>query len=167
MDQNNIVTIEDLRVQMGSCFTCGVSWTDDHVSLDCSECGGYGLERPCPLCDGCCGTVWKRDFTMVSSTSWLQRLRPKLTPIVLPPSHCSLTRLGTRAGWAAVRRPTRTRSRCRRCRAAARISWAFWRTAERRARARVLRPASSSPMTCARAWRSCPRKRDRGRRFCL
>ncbi|XP_037052250.1 protein pinocchio isoform X1 [Bradysia coprophila] len=61
---DNVITIEDLRAQMGSCFTCGVSWTDDHVSLDCSECGGYSSERPCPLCDGNCGMVWKRDFNM-------------------------------------------------------------------------------------------------------
>lgn len=64
---DNVITIEDLRAQMGSCFTCGVSWTDDHVSLDCSECGGYSCERPCPLCDGNCGMIWKRDFSMVSS----------------------------------------------------------------------------------------------------
>ncbi|XP_004526606.1 protein pinocchio isoform X1 [Ceratitis capitata] len=61
---DNVLTIEELRQHMGSCFTCGVSWTDDHVSLDCSECGGYSLERPCPLCDGQCGVQWKRDFTM-------------------------------------------------------------------------------------------------------
>lgn len=61
----NVLTIEDLRAQMGSCFSCGVSWTDEHVSLDCSECGGYSLERPCLLCDGICGSQWKRDFTMV------------------------------------------------------------------------------------------------------
>lgn len=63
---DNVITIEDLRAQMGSCFTCGVSWTDDHVSLDCSECGGYSCQRPCPLCDGNCGMIWKRDFSMVS-----------------------------------------------------------------------------------------------------
>lgn len=62
---DNIVTIEELRMQLGSCFTCGVSWAEDHVSLDCSECGGYSMERPCPLCDGCCGATWKRDFAMV------------------------------------------------------------------------------------------------------
>lgn len=60
---DTMLTIEDLRAQMGSCFTCGVSWSDDHVSLDCSECGGYSLSRPCPLCDGACGQLWKRDFT--------------------------------------------------------------------------------------------------------
>lgn len=66
ISMDNVLTIEELRQHMGSCFTCGVSWTDDHVSLDCSECGGYSVERPCPLCDGQCGVQWKRDFTMVS-----------------------------------------------------------------------------------------------------
>lgn len=69
---DNVITIEDLRAQMGSCFTCGVSWTDDHVSLDCSECGGYSSERPCPLCDGNCGMIWKRDFNMVSGWHCLE-----------------------------------------------------------------------------------------------
>ncbi|XP_013107650.1 protein pinocchio isoform X2 [Stomoxys calcitrans] len=64
ISMDNVLTIEELRQHMGSCFTCGVSWTDDHVSLDCSECGGYSVERPCPLCDGLCGVQWKRDFTM-------------------------------------------------------------------------------------------------------
>ncbi|XP_055594099.1 protein pinocchio [Uranotaenia lowii] len=59
-----VITIEELRAQLGSCFTCGVSWTDDQVSLDCAECGGYSLERPCMLCDGICGQLWKRDFTL-------------------------------------------------------------------------------------------------------
>ncbi|XP_058123746.1 protein pinocchio isoform X2 [Anopheles coustani] len=59
-----VLTIEELREQLGSCYTCGVSWTEDQVSLDCTECGGYSLERPCMLCDGNCGQLWKRDFTM-------------------------------------------------------------------------------------------------------
>ncbi|XP_046753569.1 protein pinocchio isoform X1 [Diprion similis] len=62
--QDTILTIEELRAQLNSCFTCGVSWSAEHVSLDCSECGGYSLERPCPLCDGRCHAVWKRDLTM-------------------------------------------------------------------------------------------------------
>ncbi|XP_043684376.1 protein pinocchio isoform X2 [Vespula pensylvanica] len=62
--QDTILTIEELRAQLNSCFTCGVSWSEEHVSLDCSECGGYSLQRPCPLCDGRCHTVWKRDLTM-------------------------------------------------------------------------------------------------------
>lgn len=66
LSSDTVLTIEDIRAQMGQCFTCGVSWTDDHVSLDCSECGGYSMERPCPMCDGSCGQVWKRDFTLVS-----------------------------------------------------------------------------------------------------
>ncbi|PNF25087.1 Protein pinocchio, partial [Cryptotermes secundus] len=59
-----VLSIEELRLQLNSCFTCGVSWHEDHVSLDCRECGGYSLERPCPLCDGRCNSVWKRDLTM-------------------------------------------------------------------------------------------------------
>nr|XP_018896032.1 PREDICTED: protein pinocchio-like isoform X1 [Bemisia tabaci]XP_018896033.1 PREDICTED: protein pinocchio-like isoform X1 [Bemisia tabaci] len=61
---DHVLSIEELRLQLNSCFTCGVSWVDDHVSLDCSECGGYSLERPCPLCSGRCSSVWKRDLTM-------------------------------------------------------------------------------------------------------
>lgn len=59
-----VLSIEELRLQLNSCFTCGVSWIEDHVSLDCSECGGYSLERPCPVCDGQCSSIWKRDLTM-------------------------------------------------------------------------------------------------------
>ncbi|XP_043523143.1 protein pinocchio isoform X1 [Frieseomelitta varia] len=62
--QDTILTIEELRAQLNSCFTCGVSWSEEHVSLDCSECGGYSLQRPCPLCDGRCRASWKRDLTM-------------------------------------------------------------------------------------------------------
>uniref|UniRef100_T1GVL4 Protein pinocchio n=1 Tax=Megaselia scalaris TaxID=36166 RepID=T1GVL4_MEGSC len=69
LTMDNVVSIEELRAQMVSCFTCGVTWTDDHVSLDCAECGGYSLERPCPLCDGKCGVLWKRDFTMSHACS--------------------------------------------------------------------------------------------------
>ncbi|XP_043275815.1 protein pinocchio isoform X2 [Venturia canescens] len=62
--QDTILTIEELRAQLNSCFTCGVSWSEEHVSLDCRECGDYPLKRPCPLCEGRCHKVWKRDLTM-------------------------------------------------------------------------------------------------------
>lgn len=65
VQSEQVMTIEELRLQMSSCFTCGVSWAELHVSLDCSECGGYAMERPCPKCDGTCGAIWKRDLTMV------------------------------------------------------------------------------------------------------
>lgn len=61
----HVLTIEELKLQLSSCFTCGVSWVEHHVSLDCSECGGYALERPCPRCDGHCGATWKRDLATV------------------------------------------------------------------------------------------------------
>ncbi|XP_071051947.1 protein pinocchio isoform X3 [Onthophagus taurus] len=63
VNSEHVLTIEELRNQLTSCFTCGVSWADHHVSLDCSECGGYALERPCPICEGICGAQWKRDLS--------------------------------------------------------------------------------------------------------
>ncbi|KAL1423850.1 hypothetical protein MTO96_020765 [Rhipicephalus appendiculatus] len=56
------VTLEDLKSLYNCCFTCGVSWAEDQVSLDCAECGGYALHRPCVQCNGSCGTVWRRDL---------------------------------------------------------------------------------------------------------
>ncbi|OQR73557.1 hypothetical protein BIW11_09652, partial [Tropilaelaps mercedesae] len=41
---------------------CGVSWSDNHVSLDCKECGGYALTRPCLACDGQCASLWSRNL---------------------------------------------------------------------------------------------------------
>lgn len=79
-----VLTIEELREQLGSCYTCGVSWTEDQVSLDCTECGGYSLERPCLICEGICGQLWKRDFTMVGVTTILPRL-------FIPSTRCSNT----------------------------------------------------------------------------
>ncbi|KAL1465874.1 hypothetical protein WDU94_005400 [Cyamophila willieti] len=74
LEENNlyntepVLSIEELRVHLNSCFTCGVSWYEDHVSLDCGECGGYSLERPCPMCDGRCQAQWKRDLTLTHTT---------------------------------------------------------------------------------------------------
>ncbi|XP_022253460.1 uncharacterized protein LOC106468628 isoform X2 [Limulus polyphemus] len=59
---NNMLTLESLRNHYSSCFSCGVSWTDNHVSLDCLECGGYALQRPCPKCEGECKSIWSRDM---------------------------------------------------------------------------------------------------------
>ncbi|ENN77955.1 hypothetical protein D910_03353 [Dendroctonus ponderosae] len=64
-----VLTIEELRNQLNCCFSCGVSWAESHVSLDCSECGGYAMERPCPKCEGACGAVWKRDLSMSHASS--------------------------------------------------------------------------------------------------
>lgn len=63
----NMLTLEDLKNHYSSCFTCGVSWNEDHVSLDCFECGGYSMERPCPVCDGSCKQIWRRDLAMSHS----------------------------------------------------------------------------------------------------
>ncbi|KAG8176358.1 hypothetical protein JTE90_006148 [Oedothorax gibbosus] len=60
-DSSDMLTLEGLRREYNSCSNCGVCWYDDHVSLDCGECGGYAMHRPCPTCNGQCGNVWRRD----------------------------------------------------------------------------------------------------------
>lgn len=67
--ESNIVRLITLFIFL---YRCGVCWLQDHVCLDCSECGGYSLQRPCPLCDGRCASPWKRDLTLVSTIQHLQ-----------------------------------------------------------------------------------------------
>lgn len=57
-----MVTLEGLRSLYNSCFECGVSWHKNHVTLDCTECGGYSMSRPCPECDGKCDSQWERNL---------------------------------------------------------------------------------------------------------
>ncbi|KAK2704120.1 uncharacterized protein LOC136041239 [Artemia franciscana] len=69
----NLITLEDLRTQFSSCFSCGVNWQENQMSLDCGECGGYTVDRPCPACEGKCGASWKRDATSshcLGKASW-------------------------------------------------------------------------------------------------
>ncbi|XP_008179524.1 protein pinocchio [Acyrthosiphon pisum] len=61
-DLEQAVTLEELKEVFKYCFRCGVNWEQRHVSLDCLECGGYSLERPCPICAGHCRNIWKRDL---------------------------------------------------------------------------------------------------------
>jgi len=58
---SDMLTIESLRSTFNSCMSCGVSWHENHVSLDCGECDGYSMSRPCPSCDGKCGAMWERN----------------------------------------------------------------------------------------------------------
>jgi len=64
---SNSLTIEQIKLYFSYCLSCGVNWRDGHVSLDCLECGGYALCSPCPQCEGSCGEVWHRDFTLSHS----------------------------------------------------------------------------------------------------
>ena len=46
---------------------CGVRWDLQQFTFDCSECGGYAMERKdCPICLGVCNSVWERDVLAVS-----------------------------------------------------------------------------------------------------
>ena len=61
--QQHYLTIEDIKSTRNSCWLCGCNWLEDHVSLDCPECGGYALTRPCPNCDGKCQQRWTRNIS--------------------------------------------------------------------------------------------------------
>lgn len=68
------LTLEELKSARNSCWLCGCNWQQDHVSLDCPECGGYALTRPCPSCDGKCQQVWMRNISNTHDrhkASWL------------------------------------------------------------------------------------------------
>jgi len=61
--QHQYLTLEELKLAQNSCWLCGCNWQQDHVSLDCPECDGYALTRPCPSCDGKCKQIWRRNIS--------------------------------------------------------------------------------------------------------
>lgn len=61
-DGSDAITLEGLKSDYNCCFTCGVSWSEEQACLDCTECGGYALKRPCPHCNGSCDGLWSRDL---------------------------------------------------------------------------------------------------------
>lgn len=65
---SDTLNLEDLKIQLGqSCLSCGVCWASNEFSFDCKECGGYSITKPCSRCNGQCGNIWTRDFSMVST----------------------------------------------------------------------------------------------------
>ncbi|KAL3227640.1 hypothetical protein MRX96_024062 [Rhipicephalus microplus] len=62
VQEADAVTLEGLKSLYNCCFTCGVSWAEEQASLDCAECGGYALHRPCVHCNGSCGGISSRDL---------------------------------------------------------------------------------------------------------
>ncbi|XP_050039347.1 protein pinocchio-like [Dermacentor andersoni] len=73
-DGSGAITLEGLKSDYNCCFTCGVSWSEDQACLDCSECGGYALQRPCPHCNGSCNGMWSRDLDATHKTRRAQWL---------------------------------------------------------------------------------------------
>ncbi|KAL1414509.1 hypothetical protein MTO96_000911 [Rhipicephalus appendiculatus] len=90
------VTLEGLKSLYNCCFTCGVSWAEDQASLDCAECGGYALHRPCVHCNGSCGTFWTRDLVACRSALGQQHCHrlyiDKSSTITPSPSHLNVSR---------------------------------------------------------------------------
>ena len=66
-------TYSKLRLRFSSfwlrncvCSRCWSVWYLCQFSSNCEECGGFGMIRPCPVCEGRCGVEWKRDVSLVS-----------------------------------------------------------------------------------------------------
>ncbi|XP_076335837.1 uncharacterized protein LOC143239007 [Tachypleus tridentatus] len=66
----NGVTLEKVCEDYTSCLTCGINWEDEQCSLFCDECGRYAMYRPCPGCDGQCGSRWRRDVAATHRDRW-------------------------------------------------------------------------------------------------
>ena len=56
-----LMQTEEYLIRANRCSSCWSIWYLGQSSHDCLECGGYPLERPCPVCDGKCQRIWTRD----------------------------------------------------------------------------------------------------------
>ena len=59
------------------CSRCWSVWYLGQFSSNCEECGGFGMSRPCPVCEGRCGEEWKRDVSLVSHSIYTQAYNNK------------------------------------------------------------------------------------------
>ncbi|KAK3589210.1 hypothetical protein CHS0354_020069 [Potamilus streckersoni] len=48
--------------KISTCHLCNQCWYDGKFDADCPECGGFALQRPCPICNGQCSNIWCRDI---------------------------------------------------------------------------------------------------------
>ncbi|MBF9059183.1 hypothetical protein HKCCSP123_08315 [Rhodobacterales bacterium HKCCSP123] len=46
--------------QTAICGHCGADWSLSETGSECEICDGWALARPCPVCDGACGAIWRR-----------------------------------------------------------------------------------------------------------
>lgn len=58
---SRLLASPEYQRRLHTCGTCWSPWLDRVCRDDCMECGGFPLERSCPVCKGSCGRVWKRD----------------------------------------------------------------------------------------------------------
>lgn len=42
------------------CGHCHANWSKGEFSANCKQCGGGAMERPCLVCGGRCGAIFKR-----------------------------------------------------------------------------------------------------------
>lgn len=55
------------KIYTQQCHSCGTSWFGGQWNIHCSECGKGAMDTPCPICNGECGTMWRRNIEMSHS----------------------------------------------------------------------------------------------------
>ncbi|ELU16065.1 hypothetical protein CAPTEDRAFT_155984 [Capitella teleta] len=66
---NRLMSSPEYQTKITRCHLCWSVWFKRECSSSCLECGGFAMQRPCPICNGRCGAVWKRDVEMSHSHS--------------------------------------------------------------------------------------------------
>ncbi|EGD75816.1 hypothetical protein PTSG_12656 [Salpingoeca rosetta] len=64
---SQLLSSSEYKAWHQTCTTCGACWFQQHWSPGCEECGGFAMLRPCPICEGRCGAIWKRSVAMSKS----------------------------------------------------------------------------------------------------
>ncbi|XP_025090005.1 protein pinocchio-like [Pomacea canaliculata] len=62
-----IMQSEAYQRRIATCHLCGQCWYDNKFRVGCHECGGFPLQRACPVCDGQCGSQWTRNIKLSHS----------------------------------------------------------------------------------------------------
>jgi len=58
---SELLASPEYQGRLHTCGTCWSPWLEAVSRADCMECGGFPLQRPCPVCKGKCGKIWQRD----------------------------------------------------------------------------------------------------------
>ncbi|XP_074656797.1 uncharacterized protein LOC141910007 [Tubulanus polymorphus] len=62
-----LMQTEQYQKMVNTCSSCHACWLYQQITADCRECGGFAIQRPCPVCDGRCMQTWTRDPKMTHS----------------------------------------------------------------------------------------------------
>lgn len=63
-----LMASDDFKRRVNKCQLCWNCWHDEQCAQGCEECGGFAMSRPCPVCEGRCGSIWIREVDLSHST---------------------------------------------------------------------------------------------------